>query len=129
MVNVQALHQSQQRPCSIHWENYISLSFHIEWDMIVVTVFLSISNQMEFHLVWNRKENCQHGHIPFNMKGNGNSFISVEAFVRWINLLWNCSNAMLRTFFYKLMLREKKNEKIEKKSTETSNKNSVERKK
>ena len=24
----------------LHWENYISISFHIEWDMIVVTVFL-----------------------------------------------------------------------------------------
>ena len=35
----------------IHWENYISISFHIQWDMIAVTVFLSILNQMEFHLV------------------------------------------------------------------------------
>ena len=34
-------------------------------------------NQMEFHLVQNRKENCHHGHIPFNVKGNGNSFLSV----------------------------------------------------
>ena len=40
--------------------------------MIVVTVFLSILNQMEFHLVQNRKENCNHDHIPFNLKGNGN---------------------------------------------------------
>ena len=32
--------------------------------MIVVTVFLSILNQMEFHLVENRKENCHHDHIP-----------------------------------------------------------------
>ena len=31
----------------------------IEWDMIVVTVFLSILNQMEFNLVQNWKENCQ----------------------------------------------------------------------
>ena len=36
----------------IHWENY-PISFHIEWDMIVVTVFLSILNQMEVHLVQN----------------------------------------------------------------------------
>ena len=35
--------------------------------MIVVTVFLSILNQMEFHLVQNRKDNCQHDHIPFNV--------------------------------------------------------------
>ena len=35
----------------IHWENYISFSFHIEWDMIVETVFLSILNQMELHLL------------------------------------------------------------------------------
>ena len=53
----------------VHWENYISISFHIEWDMIVVTVFHSILNQMEFHSVQNRKENCHHGHIPFNLKG------------------------------------------------------------
>ena len=26
----------------IHWENYISISFQIGWDMIVVTVFLLI---------------------------------------------------------------------------------------
>ena len=46
-----------------HWENYYSISFQIEWDMIVVTVFLSILNQMEIHLVENRKENCHHDHI------------------------------------------------------------------
>ena len=33
----------------LHWENYISISFHIEWYMIVVTVFLSTLNQMELH--------------------------------------------------------------------------------
>ena len=38
--------------------------------MIVVTVFLSILNQMEFHLVQNQKEICHHDHIPFNVKGN-----------------------------------------------------------
>ena len=54
----------------LHWENYISICFHIEWDMVVVTVLLSILNQMEFHLIQNRKENCHHDHIPFNLKGN-----------------------------------------------------------
>ena len=34
-------------------------------------------NQMEFHLVQNRKENCHHDHIPCNMKGNGNIVFSV----------------------------------------------------
>ena len=65
--------------CSIHWENYISISFHIEWDMIVGTVFLSILNQMDFLLVQNRKENCHHDHIPFNLKGNGNIVFSMYA--------------------------------------------------
>ena len=60
-----------------HWENYASNSFHIEWDMIVVTVFLSILNQMEFHLVQDRKENCHHDHIPFNVKGIGSIVFSV----------------------------------------------------
>ena len=41
---------------SVHWENYISISFHIEWDMIVVTVFLSLLNQTEFHMVQNQKK-------------------------------------------------------------------------
>ena len=65
-----------------HWENYISLyilsyPFHIEWDMIVVTVLLSILTQMKFHSVQNRKENCHHDHIPFNVKGNENIVFSV----------------------------------------------------
>ena len=51
-------------------ENYISNFFHVEWDMIVGTVFLLILNQMEIHLVQNRMENCHHEHISFNMKGN-----------------------------------------------------------
>jgi len=43
---------------------------------IVGTVFHSIFNQMEYHLVQNRKGNCHHDHIPFNVKGNGNIFFS-----------------------------------------------------
>ena len=38
-------------------------------------------NQMEFHLVENRKENCYHDHIPFNVKGNGNVVFSVYSTV------------------------------------------------
>ena len=34
-------------------------------------------NQMEFHLVQNRKENCHHDHIPLNVKGNGILVFSV----------------------------------------------------
>ena len=39
-------------------ENYTSNSFHIEWDMITVTVYLSILNQMEFHscIISNRNQ-------------------------------------------------------------------------
>ena len=59
-----------------HGENYISISFHIEWDMILVTVFLSILNQMEIYLIQNRIENCHHDHIPFNMKEKGNIVFS-----------------------------------------------------
>ena len=63
----------------LHWENYISISFHIEKDMIVVTVFYSILNQMEFYLVQNGMETCHHDHILFNVKGNGNIVFSVYA--------------------------------------------------
>ena len=45
--------------------------------MIVVSVFLSILNQMELHLVQNGKEKCHHDHIPFNLKGNGNIVFSL----------------------------------------------------
>ena len=76
--------------CRVHWENSHSISFQIEWETIVVTVFLLILNQMKFHLVsvsdlnqmefnlvQNRKENCHHEHIPFNLKGNRNVVFSV----------------------------------------------------
>ena len=43
----------------------------------MLTVFLSILNQMEINFVQDRKEKCQHGHIPFNVKGNGNIVFSV----------------------------------------------------
>ena len=68
----------EQHTLFVRWQNYISISFHIEWDLIVVTVFLPILNQMEFHLVQNRKENCHHDHIPFNVKRNGNIVFSVN---------------------------------------------------
>ena len=35
-------------------------------------------NQMEFHLVQNRKKICHHDHIPFNVKGNMNLLFSVQ---------------------------------------------------
>ena len=47
--------------------------------MTVVTVFLSILKQIKFHLVQNLKENCHHDHIPFNVKGIGNTVFSVRA--------------------------------------------------
>ena len=62
----------------LHWENQISISFHIESDMIVVTIFLSILKQMEFHLVLNWNENYHHDHIPFNLNGNRNLFPRVH---------------------------------------------------
>ena len=45
--------------------------------MIVETVFHSVQNQMDFHLVQIRKKNCHHDHIPFNVKRNGNKVFSV----------------------------------------------------
>ena len=34
-------------------------------------------DRIEINLVQNRKENCHHDHIPFNLKGNGNKVFSV----------------------------------------------------
>ena len=44
----------QWRFSCLHWGNYISLSFYIEWDMIVVTVFLSIC-WTKWNYIWFRK--------------------------------------------------------------------------
>ena len=77
---------------NIHWENYTSNTFHIEWDIIMVTDFLSILNQMEFHLVQNRKEYCHHDHIPLNVKGNGNIVFSVwERVISYREFICLCS--------------------------------------
>ena len=51
----------------------------------MVTVFLSILNQMDFHLVQNRKENCHRDHIPFNVKGIGSIVFSVYVIDRVID--------------------------------------------
>ena len=58
--------------------------------------FLSILNHMDFHLVQNRKENCHHDHIPFNMEGNGIRVFSVYR----ANSIWGWS--IEQTFFYVL---------------------------
>jgi len=46
--------------------------------MTLVTGFLSILNQMEIHLVQNRKENRHYDHISFNVKGDENIVFSVR---------------------------------------------------
>ena len=49
------------------------IPFPLNWmGYDLVTVFFLILNQMEFHLVQNRKGNCHLDHIPFTLKGNGN---------------------------------------------------------
>ena len=65
---------------SIEKTTYIKLrkmAHILSTNMIVVSVFLSISEEMEFHLVQYQKENCDHANIPFNFKGNGNFFVWV----------------------------------------------------
>ena len=78
----------------MHWENYISIFFHSERDMIVVTVFdpngISIWKKSEWnfhgiyiisHSLW--KENCHHDHIPFTVKGNGTNGTQCIGFYLW----------------------------------------------
>ena len=82
----------------VHWENYISNSFQIERDMIVVTVFLLILNQIVIHLVQNRKKNCHYDYIPFKLKGNGIRVFSVQAFVSYIAYLCYAGRVVLYLF-------------------------------
>ena len=56
----------------------LSISFQIEWNMIVVTVFHFNFEPHGNHLVQNQKVNCRHDHVPFNSKGNGNLFWRVH---------------------------------------------------
>ena len=53
---------------------YALLTLRILWQFS----FRFWTNQMEFYLVQNRKENYHHNHIPFNLKGNGNIVFSVR---------------------------------------------------
>ena len=72
---------------AIHWENYTSISLHIEWDMIVVTVFLSILIRIKFHLVKNLKENCHHDHIPYSNFKEMETYLYSEATILGQNSL------------------------------------------
>ena len=65
--------------------SYIIGSFNLYIIGLIITPlllgfgkFFWILNQIELHLVQNRKENCHHDHIPFNLKGNGNIVFSVN---------------------------------------------------
>ena len=54
-------------------------------------------NQMEIHLVQNRKGNCLHDLIPFNVKGNGNVVFSV-----YTNSCICCMKQYVIQFYVKL---------------------------
>ena len=65
------------------WENSYSISFQIEWDMIVVTVFLSILNQMDFHLVQKSKGKLSPRSYPIQCERKWNtSFVSVIYYIK-----------------------------------------------
>ena len=52
----------------LHSEKYVSDCFQIKRKMILVTDFLSIMNQTEFHLVHNQDESCHYDYISLNLK-------------------------------------------------------------
>ena len=56
-LNINLRFRCQARTFQITQKTSTSISFQIEWNMIVVTVFLKILNQMEFHLVHIFKRN------------------------------------------------------------------------
>ena len=73
--------------------------------MIVLKVFLSILNQMDFHLDQNWNENCHHYHIPFNLKGNRILVFSVCAmFLKWAMCEHSPPNSTPRRFQHYLLL-------------------------
>ena len=54
----------------------------VEKQSAAIQMNLRILNQMDFHLVQNRKENYHHDHIPFNVKGIGSIVFSVHTHTR-----------------------------------------------
>ena len=52
----------------VRTERCISENFQIQRNMIVVTGFLRILNELKFRLIHNQKENRHYDHIPFNLK-------------------------------------------------------------
>ena len=79
-----------------HWKNYISISFQIEWDMIVMTIFLSFLNQMvqPFWIIWfntERKTVPRSHPIQFERKWKHN-FLSTRV-IRHIYCLIVCHKA------------------------------------
>ena len=51
-----------------------SLDVSVSFD---VSLIIPLSLIMDFNLVQDRKENCHHNHIPFNVKENGNMVSSM----------------------------------------------------
>ena len=64
----------------------------------MVTAFLSILNQMEFHLVQNRRENCRHDHIQLNLKGKEILLISMHSMDCLCHLCASSTSQPLQTF-------------------------------
>ena len=58
-----------------HSEKSISDSFQTKRNTIVVTVFLLILNQTEFHWVHNQKKNCHYDRFLLNLKGIRKKFL------------------------------------------------------
>ena len=66
-------------------------SFQSEWNVIVVKFFLSIISQSEFCLVHSQQENCQHNHIPCNVKEVRNINFTLVILVLFAGIIWLCS--------------------------------------
>ena len=59
----------------------ISDSFQILRNMILATVFLFITKQMEFFLAYNQKEICYNDQIPLNWEG-------IRSFTYYTQIVW-----------------------------------------
>ena len=53
--------------CMYQEQKPFSNAIRVEWNTIVVTVFLLIMSQSNFRLVYNQKENPHYNRIPFNV--------------------------------------------------------------
>ena len=80
------------------YQNWLIISFQIEWNMIFVAGILLIMNRTEFRWAYKQEANRHNDHIPFNMKGIRNRYLWVSCRINRKLGEWRNSHCTGKTF-------------------------------